>query len=433
MEIKCIKQVNLIKGLSDKQTIHRYFLEGEIANISSLKQDVIQETDLTHKSNDRIKVICPIFYACGGCDFLHINYQKQLSLKESYVKDVFAKEQINVSVKPIIKNDEPRNYRHKVVLSATNIKQRLRLGLYRENTKKVIPFLDCHIQDKQINQVLKALESIFNRYKLPAYDIDSGTGIIKHVMVRKSYRYQHLMLIIVTQGNLLPNGKKIVAEIMHQFLMIKTVIQNIHRKKTHLVLLDEEKVLSGIGYIEDEIDGLRYKLSPKSFYQVNPMQMIKLYQKGLELLEIKPHEVVMDTYSGIGTISLLAAKKAKHVIAIETNKQAHMDALVNKKSNQISNITFVNEDVEVFMMNYHEHLDALILDPTREGSTTKFLHAVLRLKPKKILYISCEPTTQARDIKILMTHYDVMHVQPVDMFSQTVHVESITLLSLKTA
>jgi 23S rRNA (uracil1939-C5)-methyltransferase len=295
----------------------------------------------------------------------------------------------------------------------------------------VLPYLYCHIQDKEINDLLKTVEDVLNKYKIPGYHIDKENGMMKHVMVRKSYANKDLMLIFVTNGTLLPNAKKIALDIISKHPKVKTVIQNIHKKKTHLVLLDEEKIIYGPGYIEDQIDDIKFKLSPKSFYQVNPVQMIELFNKAIELSDIKPTDVVMDTYSGVGTISLLAAKKAKHVIAIETNKFAHMDAMINKKNNQLQNITFVNSQVEDYIQNYHDKVDCLIMDPTREGSTKEFLEAVLRLKPKLITYISCNPETQVRDLKELLGAYQIKHVQPVDMFSQTVHVESITLLSLK--
>ena len=208
------------------------------------------------------------------------------------------------------------------------------------------------------------------------------------------------------------------------------MIQNIHRKKTKLVLLDEEKIIYGRGFIEDEIDGVKFKLSSKSFYQVNPMQMIKLYHAALEVADIKPTDVVMDTYSGIGTISLLASKKAKEVIAIETNLSSHQDALNNKKYNQIENITFINDDVENYIQSYEGKVDCLIMDPTRDGSSDKFLKTVLELKPKRIVYISCEPRTQIRDLLVLQKSYTIKSLQPVDMFSQTVHLENIALLEL---
>lgn len=433
MEIKAIKQISLTESISDVGSRHFYFLPGEIAEVEHAKYKVVKEKDITTPSPDRIKVICPIFYECGGCDFLHINYQKQLHMKEEYVSNLYKKERIPFKINSIVQSKQPKNYRHKVVLSATQIKEKLRLGLYRENSKTVIPYLDCHIQDQEINMLLKTVEKVLNDFKIPAYHIDREKGIIKHVMVRKSYATKDFMLIFVTHDYLLPNAKKIIQEIIAKHPKVVTVIQNIHKKKTHLVLLDEEKILYGPGYIEDEIDGIKFKLSSKSFYQVNPVQMIELYHKALELAQIKSTDIVMDTYSGVGTISLLAAKKAKHVIAIETNLNAHKDAITNKKMNQISNITFIQSPVEDYIKNYQEKIDCLIMDPTRDGATKAFLDAILRLKPKRIIYISCEPTTQVRDIKSLITQYKVEIVQPVDMFSQTVHVETITLLSLKTA
>jgi 23S rRNA (uracil1939-C5)-methyltransferase len=433
MEIKAIKQVSLTESISDLGSRHFYFLPGEIAEVEHAKYKVVKEQDITTPSPDRVKVICPIFYECGGCDFLHINYQKQLQMKEEYVSNLYKKDRIPSKINSIAQSKQPKNYRHKVVLSATQIKEKLRLGLYRENSKTVIPYLDCHIQDQEINQLLKTVEKVLNDFKIPAYHIDREKGIIKHVMVRKSYATKDFMLIFVTHDYLLPNAKKIIQEIIAKYPKVVTVIQNIHKKKTHLVLLDEEKILYGPGYIEDEMDGIKFKLSSKSFYQVNPVQMIELYHKALELAQIKSTDIVMDTYSGVGTISLLAAKKAKHVIAIEANPNAHRDAVTNKKMNQISNITFIQSPVEDYIKNYQEKIDCLIMDPTRDGATKAFLDAILRLKPKRIVYISCEPTTQVRDVKSLLTHYNVEVVQPVDMFSQTIHVESITLLSLKTS
>jgi 23S rRNA (uracil1939-C5)-methyltransferase len=318
-----------------------------------------------------------------------------------------------------------------VVLSATTIKHKLRLGLYREKTKEVIPFLGCFLHDKAINAVLTTLEAVLNAYKITAYDIDTGKGILKHILIRKSYHEGQLMIVFVTNGTLLPNAKKMVQDVLAKHKDVYTVIQNIHHKKTHLVLLDEEKIIYGKGYIYDQIHGLKFRLSARSFYQVNPLQMIKLYDKALDLLQIKPTETIMDTYSGIGTISLLAALRAKEVIAIETNVKSFQDAMVNKKENNLEHVVLVNDDVERYMMQYRGKIDGLIMDPTREGATENFLKAVIQLRPKKIVYISCEPMTQVRDLKILAKAYEIKDVIGCDMFSQTVHVESISLLLLK--
>jgi 23S rRNA (uracil1939-C5)-methyltransferase len=336
-------------------------------------------------------------------------------------------------VVPIIKSDEPLHYRHKTVLSATTKKNKLRLGLYQEKSKTITPFLECYIHDKKANEVFKTIEQLLNQFKISAYDIDKKQGIIKHVMIRKSYARNDMMVVFVTQGNLFPNAKKISQMLVKKHPQVKTTIQNIHNKDTHLVLLEQEKTIYGSGYIIDQIDDLSFKLSPRSFYQVNPMQMQKLYQKAIDVADIKKTDIVIDTYSGIGTLSLLIAKKAKQVYAIEVNKDAHQDALDNEKYNQIQNIDFIHGDVSENMFKITSSIDVLFMDPTRDGASIAFLDDVMKLKPKKIVYVSCEPKTQVRDVNTLSQLYDIKQIQPVDMFSQTVHVESIVLLSLKTS
>jgi len=432
MEIKCSKLSEMTDSVCESNLRVKYVLPGETANFLNQKGKAIPESDIIIKSPHRTKVVCPIFYECGGCDFLHIKYAEQLKMKENYVKEIYQSEKVHVQVLPVIESEQPLYYRHKIVLSAGTFKQKLRLGLYREHSRRVIPFLRCYIQDKQVNLLMQTIEELLNRYKLPAYDLDKSAGMIKHVMVRKSYHTNKMMLIFVTNGNLFPNNKTIIQEIIKKHPMVSTVIQNIHKKNTHLVLLDEEKVLYGPGFIEDEIEGVKFRLSSKSFYQVNPVQMLRLYQYALDLAKISKEDIVMDTYSGVGTISLLAAKRAKHVIAIEANPMAHQDAVHNKKINKMDNVTFHQSDVEPFINEFVGNVDVLILDPTRDGASKAFIDAVLRLKPKRIVYISCEPKTQARDVKLLSKDYFVVSVQPVDMFSQTVHVETISLLSLKT-
>jgi 23S rRNA (uracil1939-C5)-methyltransferase len=237
--------------------------------------------------------------------------------------------------------------------------------------------------------------------------------------------------VFVTNGVFFPNAKKITQDIRKAFDQVKTVVQMIQNKQTPIALYGEEKVLFGPGYIEDGFDGLIFRLSAKSFYQINPEQMIKLYDKALDMANIKITDKVMDCYSGIGTISLLAAKKARDVVAIEINHNAVNDAKFNAKTNKIENISFHCDDVEKFMYGFNKDIDILILDPTRTGATEKFLSAVKKLKPRKIVYISCFPETQARDLKSLLSMYYIKEIQPVDMFSYTEHVENIVLLSLK--
>ncbi len=433
MEIKCINLDERYRPITEQKKIVKYMLPLETAQVKDPNQTIIKDSDLTVKSEHRKKVICPIFYECGGCDFLHMTYDYQLKLKEEYVRNLYTNNFKDANIEPIIRSEKPLHYRHKVVLSAMISKKKLRLGLYREHTKQVIPFLDCFIHDKLTNQVLRTIEMLLNKYRIPAYDIDTNQGIVKHVLIRKSFDRNDLMVVFVTQGNLLPNAKKISQELIKKHSEVKTTVQNIHRKKTHLVLLNEEKVIYGPGYIIDKIDDLSFKLSPQSFYQINPMQMFKLYQKAIEVSNVSEKDIVLDAYSGIGTLSLLLSKKAKKVYAIEVNEDAYKDAVQNKVYNKIQNIEFVLGDVSTKMNALNTKIDVLFMDPTREGASEEFLNDVLKLKPQKIVYISCDPKSQVRDIKILRSSYVIDYIQPVDMFSQTYHVETITLLSLKTA
>ena len=430
MEIKCIKLDDLYRPVTEKNQIVRYILPNEIANVSDPNQTVIKERDLTQKSEHRKKVICPIFHECGGCDFLHMTYEYQLDLKQENIQKLFDEQNYQMKVNEVIKSDQPLHYRHKVVLSATTSKKKLRLGLYREHTKKVIPFLDCFIHDKSTNQVLRTIEMLLNKYKIPAYDIDTNQGILKHVLIRKSYARKDLMVVFVTNGNLLPNAKKISQDLVKAHDQVKTTLQNIHKKKTHLVLLNEEKVIYGPGYIIDQIADISFKLSAQSFYQVNPEQMFKLYNKAIEMANISPTDVVLDTYSGIGTLSLLLSKTAKKVYAIEVNQDAHRDAIDNKNFNKIQNIEFILGDVGEKMKDIKQQIDILFMDPTRDGASLDFLNDVVNIKPRKIVYISCEPKTQVRDLKTLKPYYDIKEIQPVDMFSQTTHVENVVVLNL---
>ena len=429
MKITCEKMISLNTCQTKEKTQVKYLLEGE--SIITDDSNTINEKQIINPSSDRIKIKCPIFDRCGGCDFLHINYQKQLSMKEEHVKNLYTSANFSPKFLPIISSDQPLYYRHKVVLSATTKKGKLRLGLYREYSKEIIPFIDCFIHEKSTHDIMHTLEELFHKYKIPAYDYKTNTGMIKHILMRISHQTKDLLVVIVTNGNLLPNGKKIVSELVKKHPKVQTVVQNIHNKKTHLVLLEEEKILYGKGFITDEIEGISFRISAQSFYQVNPAQMIKLYKSALDLALLKTTDTVLDAYSGIGTISLLASKRVKEVIAVESNPMAHKDALINKKMNNISNVTFINHDVTEFIQTFNQKIDCLIMDPTRDGSTETFMNTIKMLKPKKILYISCEPKTQVRDINWIADTYKIESVQAVDMFSQTVHVESIVLLSLK--
>lgn len=365
----------------------------------------------------------------------NMQYDKQIELKQKMISEALTRNRFDITPNKMIRNENPLYYRHKVIVSATNTKTNgrylFRLGLYKEGTKTIIPGVDNHLHDKDIIQVLKTIEIVLRKFKFEAYTPKYPKGIIKHVLVRKSYHNKTMLVVIVTQGYIFPNNKKVVQEIVKKHPQIQTVIQNIHTIDTPVVLLDKFKVLYGNGYIEDEIEGLKFRISSNSFYQVNPMQMMRLYEEALNRADIQSDDVVMDCYSGIGTLALLASKKAKKVIAIESNKEAIKDALFNKKINQIDNVYFHCSNVEDFMFDYDEKIDVLIMDPARDGADSKFIEALLRLEPSKIIYVSCFIETMIRDVQKLSKKYKLVSLQPVDMFSYTSHVESVSLLELK--
>ena len=373
-----------------------------------------------------------VFDALDTKAFEQMPYKMQLRTKTEYIQQLFNKD-----VQPMIANPKPRGYRHKAVLSATNInvnnRQQLRLGLFVENTKKIQPKLSHFLHDEAIDEIFVSIENILNKYKHKAYAKNYRQGIIKHVMIRKSYATGKMMVIFATNLNNFPNHRKIVNELILKHPNIETIIQNIHRKDTKFVLQDEMRILYGKGYIFDQIDNLVFKISANAFYQVNPMQMMNLYHKVFELANLQPKDTVIDAYSGIGTITLLAGRHAKNVYGLEINEASHKDAIDNKRINNISNVHFILGDVEQTIENFNETIDCLIMDPARDGASLKFIQTILKMKPKKIVYVSCNPETQARDYKQLRNFYELKVIQPLDMFSYTTHVENIVLLSLKTA
>jgi 23S rRNA (uracil1939-C5)-methyltransferase len=432
MKETCDKLVSLDLCRTTSGKLRQHMLPGESVSTTSVSGPV-KPADIISPSQDRVRPVCPVYARCGGCDGLHMTYEAQLAFKDAFVRKTFEGLIDKSRIRPIIGNPEPFNYRHKAVLSASTVGKKLRLGLYAKNSRTVVPYGDCHLHDKAANMIHKTAEELLNAYKIPAYDPIKRNGIIKHVMVRTSKATAEALVILVTRGDLLPNGKKIASSLHQAHPMIKGVVQNIHRKNTHLVLLEEERVLYGRPRIRETIGDLVFSLSPRSFFQVNPLQMERLYQVAVDAAGFKGDETVVDCYSGIGTLSLIAARRAREVIGIEVNRDAHLDAVKNMKENNIGNVRFINGDVGEAIRTMNHKVDVLMMDPTREGADTSFLETVLKLEPARIVYVSCDPVTQARDVRILGSKYDVMSLQAVDMFSQTNHVESITLLSLKTA
>lgn len=355
-------------------------------------------------------------------------YHRQIKLKQDYINKSF----FNLAkVEPFILNPSPTNYRHKVTLSAVNINRRLRLGLYVENTKRIKPGIKNILHDKDIEELLEHVEKILQKYKITAYDEKSNRGIIKHILVRKSNFNKQLLISFVTNKSLFPNNKAIVKDILDLNLKVTSISQIKQFRNTKFVLLGEELVLHGKGYIEDRIFDNKFYLSAQSFFQVNPMQMINLYSEAIKLADLKKHHIAVDAYGGMATIALSIAKDVKKVYSIDSNHAAFEQAKLSISRNKVKNVTAVFNDVEDWLFNVKEKIDFLFLDPPRSGASSKFIRAVLKLKPTHIIYISCEPTTLIRDLNQLKGVYNIDKVIPVDMFSYTEKIETIVKLTIK--
>lgn len=374
---------------------------------------------------------CNIFRRCGSCEYLNLSYEKQLHIKKVYLEELLQKAKLkNIVVKDIIGAKEPLNYRNKVIIGF-NMKGEP--GFYEENSHRIIPYKACLLHDEESDRIVQKITSMLKKYRITIYNEDKRKGFLRHVYIRKAIKTNQIMVVLVTTSAVFPGSKQFVKELINSFNNIKTVVLNINTRKTSIVLGNEEKVLYGKGYIEDELCGLTFKISSKSFYQINHDQCEVLYNKALDLLNLKGNETVIDTYCGIGTIGMAASDKAKQVIGVELNKEAVKDAIYNAKINHIKNIYFVNDDASDFMMDLSKKgilIDAVIMDPPRSGTTAKFIEAINQLRPKKVVYISCDPSTQVRDLLLFKKiGYRFDQMIGMDMFPYTKHVESVVLLT----
>ena len=373
---------------------------------------------------------CPYNKSCGGCQLLQLPYEKQLEQKQAAVAKLMAP---YGKCQPILGMAEPYHYRNKAIATFAPLgKNKFQLGIYAQNSHKVIPVKDCLLQDETLNQVLESVAAAAAECHLQAYDEDKRTGLLRHVVLRSSKSSGEVLCTIVTASQNFPGSNNFVKALRKRSPQVTSVVQNINPAKTSAVLSPYSKTLYGSGYIVDELCGLQFSISSRSFYQVNPLQTEVLYNKAMEMAGLSGKESVLDTYCGIGTIGLCAAPHAKQVLGVEINKDAVKDAAFNAKRNKISNARFIEGDATRFMSELASHgekVDVIFMDPPRSGSTPEFLRAAAKMSPQKIVYISCDPTTQARDLAtITKLGYHVTHIQPVDLFPHTEHCENICLL-----
>lgn len=381
---------------------------------------------------------CPVFKECGGCSLLNLAYKKQLEKKEKMMKELLKG---LCPVKPIHGMEDPYFYRNKVHgVLAHDRKGKPYSGIYKEGTHKVIPVEKCLLEDEKADEIIQTIVKLLPSFKIRTYDEDTGYGLLRHVLVRRGFATGEIMVVLVTASPVFPSKNNFVKALREKHPEITTVVQNINGRGTTMVLGDKEQVLYGKGYIEDVLCGIRFKISSKSFYQINPVQTEYLYGKAIELAGLTGKEKVLDCYCGIGTIGLTAASKCKEVVGVELNPDAVKDAIGNCKRNGIQNARFFQNDATRFMQdiasgkNGKPDFDVIFMDPPRSGSTPEFIKAVVSIKPKKIVYISCGPDTLARDLKqFKKLGYQAKECWPVDMFCHTEHCENVVLLDITDA
>ena len=388
---------------------------------------------LYNLSKDRIQPRCKICTSCGGCQYQQLSYKAQLEYKTKRVKEALTRiAHIKCDVLPCIGANKPYNYRNKIQVPFVKDKKGVvKFGFYKENTHIIMPIKECAIEDHRAAPILWDIKLLLEEMNIPTYNEDSGKGILRYVLIRTSYHYDELMVVLVTTQMNFPGQRNFVNELVSRHPEITTIVENVNSRHTNVILGNQEKVLYGPGHIKDDILGLTFEISASSFFQINPEQVEKLYTCALNLIGFSKKETVLDAYSGVGTIGLIAARNAKRVISVEINKSAHKNAIENAKRNNVGNIEFVCADAGEYISESDIDIDVLIMDPPRSGSDETFLSTVINKRIKKIVYVSCNPETLARDIEYLSKYYKVNYVQPVDMFPMTAHVETVVCLRLK--
>ncbi len=376
------------------------------------------------------KQICSVAKKCGGCQFQGVAYQEQLKKKQKMEEELFKK---FCKVEPIIGMKNPCYYRNKVQsVFGRDRRGNIISGTYEANSHRIVPVEECMIEDVKAQEIIRTVRKLLPSFKIKTYNEDNGYGLLRHVMVRRGFKSGEIMVILVLGSPILPSKNNFVKALRKEHPEISTVVLNVNDKKTSMVLGDREITLYGKGFIRDELCGCTFRISPKSFYQVNPVQTEILYQTAIDYAQLTGKETVIDAYCGIGTISLIAAKRAKKVIGVELNGDAVKDAKINAKENNISNAEFYKGDAGEFMVKMAENgqkADVVFMDPPRSGSDEKFMASVVKLNPKRVVYVSCGPDTLERDLKYFKKYgYVAKKIQPVDMFPFTEHCETVVEL-----
>ena len=389
--------------------------------------------EIIDKSPYRIDEVCSIYKKCGGCTYRHIDYSHTLEMKTENVKNCLRKQKLDISsIKNIIGMGNPYYYRNKLQYPLGIGKDgKPVIGIYSERSHDIVPIKNCEIQNELSQEIANEIYKFILKYNIEIYNEKSLSGILRHVVIRIGIYTGEVMVTLVTNKRVIPKQKELILTLTQKYPQIKTIIKNINNKNTNVILGTENETIYGNGYIYDILGDYKFKISPLSFYQTNPVQTELLYNLVLEKAELTGNEIVFDLFCGIGTIGIFMAKRAKKVYGIEVIEDAIKDAKENAKINNINNIEFYAGKVEEVLKTLSINPDVIVIDPPRKGCEQSTIETILKLKPNKIIYVSCNPATLARDLEMLRKCYNVNEVQPVDMFPFTSHVECVTVLYAK--
>lgn len=393
--------------------------------------------EIEKKSKFRQEIDCATYKRCGGCDLRHIKYEQTLKMKQNAVQALVNKTLKNkIEVKETLGMENPFFYRNKAQYPVgVNKDRKPIIGVFANRTHEVIPIKNCLIQNPKSEAIAKFILEFIKEKNISIYNEKIGKGFFRHIVIKVGIKTNEIMCIFVINGKKFPYEEELVEKLKQNYPEIKTIVKNINMKNTNVILGQENINLYGNGYIEDVLGEYKFKISPLSFYQVNPKQAEKLYNLGIEMAKVSKEDTVFDLYCGIGTISLFIAKYAKKVYGVEIVEQAIKDAKQNAKINNIENVQFIAGDTKIVLEDliYKKGIiaDIVIFDPPRKGLDNNSINNILKIKPKKIVYISCNPATLIRDLALFEKLYEVKTIIPVDMFPFTKHVECVCVLELK--
>ena len=393
--------------------------------------------EILEKSKYRVEPDCATYKRCGGCNLRHIDYEETLNIKQNTVQNLVNKTLNNkIKVEMTVGMGNPYNYRNKAQYPVGFDKSgEPVMGVYAKRTHEIIPMRNCMIQNPVSEKIANVVLGFFIKNNIPIYNEKNGEGLLRHIVIKVGIKTHEIMCILVLNKKELKKEKELIKVLIREFPEIKTIVKNYNMKNTNVILGNENEVIYGDGYIYDELGDYTFKISPLSFYQINPIQTEALYNIAIEMADLKKTDTLFDLYCGIGTIGIFASPYVNRVYGIEIVKQAIEDAKENANINNIRNIEFFAGDVEkVFENVLKEHNvkpDVIFVDPPRKGLDKHTIENILNIKPEKIVYISCNPASLVRDLKLLEESYEIKKIQPVDLFPFTSNVECVTVLYAK--